>query len=227
MPPSSRSPLLCEFALPSGAVERQAARQLPNLVFASASEAAGQDLVLAGAMSADAADRCERHALARTRAFYRALHKLELIQSRRRQAGTDCQPLLPASFPDEPACEAYLAERFRRGARSCPRCGSTTGYFFPARRSWECAGCKTQLGLRFGTVMARSAVALTAWFEMVRVLLFRPTSSLTELAAKTGLGRVATVRSMARRIREAMARDDASEQLAGLDVHFGRGAGTS
>jgi hypothetical protein len=209
----------------SGAVERHAVRQLPSLVCASGSEAAAEDLVLAGAMSADAADRCERHALTHTRAFYRALHKLEEIQAQRGRRAPDDERQSPPPFRDEAACEAYLAERFRRGARPCPQCASTAGYYVPARKSWEFAGCKMQQGLRFGTVMARSAIPLWAWFEMVRILLFRPTTSLAELAAKTGLGRLATVRSMASRVRDGMALDDASDQLAGLDIHFGRGRG--
>jgi hypothetical protein len=74
--------------------------------------------------------------------------------------------------------------------------------------------------LRSGTVLAGSALSLFTWSEAIRLLLWRPTTSAAELAEKIGLKRIATVRSMMVKIRTAMASEDASERLAGLDRHF-------
>ena len=41
-----------------------------------------------------------------------------------------------------------------------------------------------------------------------------------ELKSKLGISRLATVRNIARRITAAMAEPDASELLAGLDMHY-------
>jgi transposase-like protein len=202
------------------AVERQAARHLPEFVLSIGNDPdVFRDTVLAGAMAAEATDRCERHHLGHARAFYRALQKLEETQARRKkreQAGAT----LPPSFTNELACEVYLAERWRNGQCHCPRCGATRGYFFPARRSWECGMCKGQAGLRSGTVMARSPISLWRWFEAIRWLLWQPTISTGELAPKLGIRRLPTVRTLASKVHKAMAAENASAQLAGLDTYF-------
>jgi hypothetical protein len=72
--------------------------------------------------------------------------------------------------------------------------------------------------------MARSAVPLRIWFEAIRWILWRPTIRTTELGELIGVRRLATVRAMVRRIRAAMAAEDASELLAGLDEYYSRAA---
>src|SRR5271155_5072602 len=84
--------------------------------------------------------------------------------------------------------------------------------------------CNRTPGFRAGTVMAGSALPLFVWFNAIRVLLWRPTVGTAELAEQIGLRRMTTVRTVARRIREAMGADDASTRLAGLDQHFARTA---
>ena len=132
----------------------------------------------------------------------------------------------PLGFGDESACERYLADRLRRGVVRCPKCGDRNGCVISTRKCWECRGCKFQLGLRANTVMARSPVSLRLWFDAIRILLWRPTIGAAELAEKIGLERMATVRSMMVKIRTAMAADNASERLAGLDRHFASNSAT-
>ena len=86
----------------------------------------------------------------------------------------------------------------------------------------ECRDCRAQAGLRTRTVMARSPVRLWQWFEAIRWILWRPTIDTSELAEKLGIRRPTTVRAMAKKIRAALAAEDGSQQLAGLDVHYGR-----
>lgn len=205
----------------AAAAARQAARGLPELLRTARHDVPiSRDAVLAAAMTADGPDRCDRHSLGHARAFYRALQKLEEIRAKRKKHETAAAVARPSPFADEAACEAYLADRFRSGQHRCRQCGAMDGYFYPARRSWECRRCHAQVGLRSGTVMARSPIPLCQWFEAIRWLLLRPTIRTTELATRTGIRRPTTVRAVARKIRQAMAEDDASDRLAGLDIFF-------
>lgn len=207
-----------------GAVERQAARRLPELVVGVALDEM-DDAVMAAAMTATAAESCDRQSLSHSRAFQRTLDKLVAIQAARRDGERRGGVMPPFDFVDEAACDVHLADRWRRGLVLCPKCGGTEGCVITSRNCWECGRCKSQTGLRFGTVAARSALPLRQWFDAIRLLLWRPTIGIKELAAQIGVRRLTTVRAMARRIRQAMSADDASAQLAGLDQYFERIAG--
>ena len=161
--------------------------------------------------------------LAHSKAFYRAQKKLTERQRRRKEREAQGGAAMPAPpFGSPSACEAYLVERLRGGKHRCRRCGSARGCYLSSRRCWECGDCRAQAGLRTGTVMARSPVRLWQWFEAIRWILWRPTIDTSELAEKLGIRRPTTVRAMAKKIRAALAAEDGSQQLAGLDVHYGR-----
>jgi transposase-like protein len=200
------------------AVERTAVHHLPKLAGTLGSDELVADALLAGAMATESAQECERHSLARSRAFCRSLTKLQQLQAARARGK---QVYLGVPFAGEAACEAYL-ERRLRGAQFCLHCGHHAGCYLPSRRVWECNRCRKQRGLRAGTVMAGSALPLLVWCEAVRVLLWRPTMGMSELGGVLRITRNGTVRNIACRIREAMAADDATERLAGLDLHFAR-----
>jgi hypothetical protein len=200
------------------AIQRQAARALGCFVTeGGASQEELDDTVLAGAMVSPGHDRAQRHDLGQARAFYRALAKLEERQAKRKNAHAVLAE--PANlFAAEFECEAYLVRRFKTGQVRCAKCGATRGHHLPSRRCWECGQCGRQTGLRAGTVMANSPIPLVAWFAAIRLLLWRPTINNAELAEKLGIGREATVRGMAKKIRAAIASKDASDLLAGLDA---------
>lgn len=205
------------------AVGRQLARFLPNCCGASGEhENAMADSVLAAVATADVTDRCERHGRAHARAFLKTLSTLMELQAVRRERERSGRRL-PPGFVDEAACEEYLADRFRTGVARCP-CGSTGGYPIPSRKCWECRSCKRQLGNRVGTVMAHSPLPLLPWFELIRLLLWRPELGVAELAERIGVSRLTTVRGMVRRIRSALDNEHAAETLAGLERHFTVGA---
>ena len=126
----------------------------------------------------------------------------------------------PNPFTTETACEAHLVERFKAGQCLCPRCGSRKGRHVNSRRCWECGGCGCQTGLRHGTVMAASPLSLTMWFTAIWLLLWRPQITTAELVSVLGISRIMTVRNMATKIRAAMAAENASTLLAGLDDYY-------
>jgi len=207
------------------ALLRQRTRHLPDFVVPEGGDDDGEwdDALLAAAVSAAEIHLSEQHSRARSRAFYRALRTLRELQAQRRQRESVGVPVVPhARFPTEAACERYLKERFERGHHQCPNCGCRRGHYIRTRRSWECAECKRQTGLRAGTVAADSPLPLVTWFAAIRWILRNPNIAANDLGTKLGITRLTTVRNMAKKILAAMAEDNAGERLAGLDVHFAR-----
>ena len=201
-----------------GAIERRGARMLPEFAaLAGENGSVLRDTVLAGTMSQEAVDRCEKHFRSHSRAFYRALEKMEELQTRRKKCALGELIIPPNPFATEAACENYLIGRFK--TCKCPRCGGQDGCHIVGRRCWECAGCGCQTGVRHGTVMADSPIPLNKWFTAIWLLLWRPAISNAELASTLGIARLMTVRSMAARIRAAMAAANAGDLLAGLDAY--------
>jgi hypothetical protein len=200
------------------AIERQAAHCLPVAMELLRGFDA-DDAVLAYAMSTDAAHRAERQSLGHAREFHRSLNQLMELQDRRKQKAQPPENW-PTPFLTEGGCEAFLVERFRKGERPCPRCQGTEGCYLPTRKCWECNSCHHQAGLRSGTVMARSALSLLVWFDGIRWLLCQPTICPAKLAEKVNVKRLSTVRSLTKKIREAIVAENSSELLAGLDHYW-------
>ncbi len=202
-----------------GALLRQRALRLPELVASPSDDGDGlKDAALAAAVAALEVHQCEAHAQKRSRGFYRALGVLQELQAQRksRESG-EAAATPPNRFPTEQACELHLRTRFERGNYTCPRCGCRRGHYLASRRSWECAECKRQTGIRAGTVAADSPLPLVAWFQAIQLLLWKPAIGTTELAMHLGITRATTVRNIARRIRTALGEERSSELLAGLD----------
>jgi len=202
-----------------GAIQRQGAKELPEFarLVGETGSAAVHDAVLAGTMSQEPLDRCEKRLRQHSRGFHKALSKLEELQARRKKVATGDQVIPPNPYSTEAACEAHLIERFQTGSCCCPRCSAREGHPIVSRRCWECAACGSQTGLRHGTIMANSPMPLTTWFTAIWLMLWRPTITTAELVSTLGITRIMTVRNMARKIRAAMSAADASDLLAGLD----------
>ncbi len=204
------------------ALQRQRAQRLPELVLPEGGDDGElEDCSLAAAVSASAVHLSEHHGQRRSSAFYRALRTLLDLQERRRNRDGGGERIIPPNhFLTEAACEDYLKTRFEQGCYQCPRCRSRHGHYITSRRCWECSGCKRQAGLRAGTVAADSPLPLVVWFAAIRCLLWQPTVGTAELAIKVGISRSTTVRQLAHKILAAMAEENASELLAGLDIHY-------
>lgn len=206
------------WGLAGDAIRRQTARFVGDMGSSEGGSEASFDGLLAAAFCADASYRAERYESLHTRGFYRALQQLELMQERR-QAVTSA-PGPPNLFCAESECEAYLARRFATERSCCEACGHDDGSVIASRRVWECGRCKRQVGYRVGTIMSNSQIPLLIWFKSIAWVLWEPTITVKELAAKTGLKRMGTVRKIAKRIRRALTQDDSTDRLAGLDQFF-------
>jgi len=170
-----------------GAIQRQGARELPEFArLAGETGSAVHDAVLAGTMSQEPLDRCEKRLRLHSRGFHRALDKLEELQARRKNAATGDQVVPPIPYVTEEACEAHLMERFQTGECRCPRCGAQEGHPIFSRRCWECAACGSQTGLRHGTIMANSPIPLIRWFTAIWLMLWRPTITTAEMVSRVG-----------------------------------------
>jgi hypothetical protein len=76
------------------------------------------------------------------------------------------------------------------------------------------------VGLRHGTVMAGSRLPLLTWFAAIKAILERPVITTGELMEVTQIARPTTVRSLRRKVLEALASATSTEALAGLDQVF-------
>jgi hypothetical protein len=162
-----------------------------------------------------------RQELAAARGFQRALQVLHRWQAGRGTSGTAAEVRFDPRFQTEQACSAYLVRRFQDGTHGCRKCDRRGhGRFVATRLCWECGECGGQTGLRVGTVMEDSALPLMKWFKAIRLLLLRPGVATAELSETLEIGRAATVRAIAKKIRAAVRAEDASMQLAGLDLVF-------
>jgi len=164
----------------------------------------------------EAADRAQRQSIAHSRAFVQAIKLLNRLQERRIQEvrPNGERPFNP--FRCEVTCTGYLAAWGRRNF-VCRACGNHGAHFIPSRHCLECSACKVQCGLRSGTLMADSALPLSTWFLAIWSVLREPKIKVDELQLRLGLQRVATVRAMLRKIRQALAVEQRSQLLAGLD----------
>ena len=122
-------------------------------------------------------------------------------------------------FATEDACKSHLRARFSRPEWKCPACLSRAGHWIPAREVWQCTGCHKQFSLRHGTVMHASKVPLLTWFAAIRHVVGDTAMTCAALQSLLSIRRVATARSMLRRIRQAVLAGDPETQLAGLAAY--------
>jgi transposase-like protein len=203
------------------AVLRNGARGVLSLRLDSDAQGqSGIDAMLAGAVTTEAIERVTRYRRSHEKAWHAALLRLREVKAAEHWARHRVPQYDVASFVSEEGCIAYLIARAQRGQCPCPHCGHRRGWSLISRRRWLCAGCNRQLGLRTGTVMERSPLALTIWFATVREIVRDRGITVQELAASIGIRRLGTVRRMAQRIRDALASGRATDRLAGLNEVF-------
>ena len=213
-----------------GAVLRHGARELSKVILGAAGATTDdgserEDAILSAAVSTDALDKFNRYRRGHEKAFFAALNKLlELQSERRKQEKTDAAALKMGTdmFAREEDCESYLAERFRRDDWRCPHCGSERGSWLQVQKRWECGACRRQVGLRFATVMQHSQLPLRTWFRAIIQISKDADASTIQLKEALGIQRLGTVRSLKKRITEAMAKTEASDLLAGLEARARR-----
>lgn len=203
-----------------GAVLRQGALSVGQLMAAAVQDpAAREDISLAAAVSTDGLDRFARYRRGHERALFTAIKKLQELRDTKKSPGTKDSSVSAPDFAGENACREYLKQRLVDHPR-CPHCGGDKGSWLEKRQRWQCAGCRRQVGLTAGTVMAGSRMPLAKWFAAIRTLLCHPETTLSDLAQAIGVRRLSTVRSVEKSIKAAMESENAGELLAGLDRLF-------
>jgi transposase-like protein len=189
---------------------RCGARHTISLVSSTGNGEDGDELLNA-AVNTEVIDRLTRYRRAHEKGFYQALNRL-LEQQRARTVTAPSHDILL-----ERQCQQVLGARFHHPDFRCPCCGQARGYWLHSRCRWECADCKTQTGLRAGTVFENSPLPLATWARAISLLLQVPDASIDELATATGCRRAQTLRRLSRRIREALESPHGSALLGGLD----------
>lgn len=119
-------------------------------------------------------------------------------------------------FPDELACRTYLQTRLLTSSWCCPECNHPHGDWLARRARWECRNCRTQTGVRHGTVMAQSKLPLRIWFHAIDLVAHVRPMTGTELAQQVGIDRVATAIRMQTTVRAALLTEDTDRLLAGI-----------
>lgn len=106
-------------------------------------------------------------------------------------------------FPNEEACEKYIADsRWPRGI-CCTECGNHRVYRLEKQKRWKCGNCKTQFTVRTNSVLAESKVPLQKWLMAVWVMTSHPKGVSSIQMAKTLGVTQKTAWFLCHRIREA------------------------
>lgn len=175
------------------------------------------NLAMASVVASDRYERLLRQRHGLSRGMLRGIHELAQLRDKPRdQSATGWQ--LDPRFATDAACVTHLGRRFIQGVTPCQHCGSRgAGTLIVARPCWQCSHCRAQTGLRQGTCMERSSLALRSWFAAIRATLLQPNVAVPELAAFLAIARTQTVAHMVRTIRRAITSPEPSRRLAGLD----------
>lgn len=174
-----------------------------------------RDVALAGAGTSDAIHRLSRYRRTHERAVLRSLDALCNLRESR-PAARDNEPPRNRGL-SESACETWLAQRLQDRFK-CRKCGGQSSIWLVNAKTLQCRACRTQVGLRSGTVMAGSKVSLQIWFGAIRAVLEDRKISVRSLAKEIEVVRVATVRSLRNRIVEALDSRSHSDLVANLDA---------
>ena len=172
------------------------------------------DVALAGAATSDAIHRLTRYRRTHERAVLRSLEALRHLQEGRLPASDDRPQKEPVL--SESDCEIWLAQR-RQSQFRCRKCDGRAATHLANAKALQCRSCRTQVGLRSGTVMAGSKASLQMWFSAIRAVVDDRDISVKSLAKAMGVSRVATARSLRQRILQAMESTSFSELLADLN----------
>lgn len=90
-------------------------------------------------------------------------------------------------FPDEAACQAYLAEWRWPGGFVCPSCSGRRACRLERRGLYQCLACRHQASVTAGTAMHRSKLPLRTWFWAI-FLVGRHKRGISALQLQSDLG---------------------------------------
>jgi transposase-like protein len=119
-------------------------------------------------------------------------------------------------FPDEEACLKFLIQSRWPNGFICPRCGHNEYYWKEGRKLLQCKRCEYQASPTAGTVMHRSRMPLTMWFQAAYlVTTHTPGMSALQFQRQMGLKNYETAFTMFHKLRAGMVRQD-RDRLSGL-----------
>ena len=117
-------------------------------------------------------------------------------------------------FRTEELCRQYLFEQRWLDGFVCPKCGARKGYQL-SDGTLQCAACRHQTSVTAGTVLHRSHLSLSKWFEALYfVSQDKRGISAVELQARLGVT-YKTAWYILSRIRKAMEQRDNQHKLSG------------
>ena len=110
-------------------------------------------------------------------------------------------------FSIEEECLKFLIQSRWPDGFICPRCGNTSYYWIATRNLLQCKKCGYQVSVIAGTVMHRSKMPLTIWFQAAYlVTTHTPGISATQLQRQLGLRNYETAFAMLHKLRAGMTR---------------------
>lgn len=109
-------------------------------------------------------------------------------------------------FPDDEACEAYLASWRWPDGPACGSCGSARVTRLHTRRLWQCRDCRHQTSVTAGTVMHRSKTPLRTWVYAFWQMGRRKTSvSALQFMKEVGIRSYKTAWALLHKVRRVLA----------------------
>ena len=119
-------------------------------------------------------------------------------------------------FSAEEACLKFLIQSRWPDGFICPHCGNTEIYWIDTRKLLQCKKCSYQASVTAGTVMHRSRMPLTMWFQAAYlVTTHTPGMSALQFQRQIGLSSYQTAFTMLHKLRSAMVKTGRS-MLSGL-----------
>lgn len=127
-------------------------------------------------------------------------------------------------FGDEAACRAYLAACRWPEGYVCGRCRHTEAFELARRQLWQCKACGYPTSVTAGTVLHRTRMPLTRWFEAAYLVpTHTPGLSALQLQRQLRLNSYETARAMLHKLRRATVRPerDALKEVEVNEVYIG------
>lgn len=119
-------------------------------------------------------------------------------------------------FPDEESCLRFLIQSRWPEGFICPRCSHNEYFWIGTRKLLQCKKCGYQASVTAGTVMHRSKMPLTKWFQAAYLVsTHTPGISATQLQRQLGLRNYETAFTMLHKLRAGTVRLDRSK-LSGI-----------
>jgi transposase-like protein/ribosomal protein L37E len=119
-------------------------------------------------------------------------------------------------FSTEEGCLKFLIQSRWPDGFVCPRCGNKSYYWIPTRKLLQCKKCGYQASATAGTIMHRSKMPLTKWFQAAYLATTHtPGISALQLQKQLGLTSYQTAFMLLHKLRAATVGPDRNK-LSGI-----------